>query len=189
MQAGADINKLHAQTSSPAVRRHAHQRTRKNDTIDATQNAPTYHTNKKIVKHKVKTSEEFDNIDSSCTGDESEDERSSISHNDQDSDVSLETDNDEEIDTTEIEEEAWVDCIERSTNEAIEKMGNEKVRCWNKTHKKMKWRLPVRIATSPSESWLIAQNTEPAERLEDQGKDGKMTSTNSSNLLRKRQKT
>ena len=39
---------------------------------------------KKIVKHKVKTSEDFDNIDSSCTDDESEDGQSSVSHNDQD---------------------------------------------------------------------------------------------------------
>ena len=90
----------------------------------------------KIVKRKVKTSEEFDNVDSSCTGDESEDGQSSISHNDQDSDVSFESDNDEEIDTTEIEEEEdWVDYIIRSTNEVIEKMGNEKIRCWKKTQK------------------------------------------------------
>ena len=53
---------------------------------------------KKIVKHKVKTSEEIDNNDSSCTGDESEDGQSSISYSDQDSDVSFESDNDEEID-------------------------------------------------------------------------------------------
>ena len=33
------------------------------------------------------------------------------------------------------------------------------------------------------------QDTRPVQRLEDQGKHGKMTSTNSSNLLRKRQKT
>ena len=91
---------------------------------------------KKIVKHKVKTSEEIDNIDSSCTGDESEDGQSSISHNDDDSDVSFESDNDDEMDTTEIEEEDWIDYIQRSTNEAIEKMGNAKIRCWNKTHKK-----------------------------------------------------
>ena len=37
----------------------------------------------------------------------------------------------------------------------MEKMGNEKIRCWNKTQKKMKWRLGMRIATSPSERWLI----------------------------------
>ena len=70
-------------------------------------------------------------------------------------DVSFESDNDEEIDTTEIEEEDWVDYIKRSANEAIEKMGNEKIRCWNKTHKKTKWRVAMRIATSPSERWLI----------------------------------
>ena len=89
---------------------------------------------KKVLKHKVKTSEEIDNNDSSCTGDESEDGQSSISHNDQDSD--------EEIDTTEIEKEDWVDNLKRSTNEAVEKMGNEKIRRWNKTHKKLNgdWR-------------------------------------------------
>ena len=77
---------------------------------------------KNIVKHKVKTSEEFDNIDSRCIGDESEDGQSSVSHNDQVSDVSFESDKDEEIDATEIEEEDWVDYIKRSTNEAMEKM-------------------------------------------------------------------
>ena len=47
------------------------------------------------------------------------------------------------------------DYIKGSTNEAIERMGNEKIRCWNKTHKEMKWRQALRIATSPSERWLI----------------------------------
>ena len=89
---------------------------------------------KKIVKHRVKTNEEKDNNDWSCTGDESEDGQSSNSHNDQDSDVSFESDNDEEIDTAGIEEEDWIEDIKRSTNEAIEKMGNEKIRCWNMTH-------------------------------------------------------
>ena len=69
-----------------------HQRTRRNDTIDATQNAPTQRTN-------IKTNEEKDTNDSSCTGDESEDGHSSITHKDQDSDVSFESDTDEEIDT------------------------------------------------------------------------------------------
>ena len=128
-----------------------HQKARKNDTIDATQNAPRY---KKIVKQKVKTNEEKDTDDSSCTDDESENGQSSITHKDQDSDVSFESDNDEEIDAAEIEEEDWVDYVKRSTNEATEKMGNEKIRCWNKTHKKMKWRLALRIATSPSGRWL-----------------------------------
>ena len=71
---------------------------------------------KKIVKHKVKTSD-----DSSCTDDESEDGKSYVSHNDQDSNVSFETDNDEEIDAAEIEEEDRVDYIIRSTNEAMKR--------------------------------------------------------------------
>ena len=70
---------------------------------------------KKIAKHKVKNSEDIHDIDSSCTGDESEDGQSSISHKDQDSDVSSESDTDEEIDTTKIEEEDWVDYIEAPT--------------------------------------------------------------------------
>ena len=78
---------------------------------------------KKIVKHKVKTSEDFDNIDSSCIDDESEDGQSSVSHNDQDSDVSFESDSDEENDAAEIEEEDWVEYIKKSTNEAMEKIG------------------------------------------------------------------
>ena len=90
----------------------------------------------KIVKHEVKTSEDINDIDSSCTNDESEDGKSDTSHDDQDSDVSFEIDNDEEIDAAEIEEEDWVEYIKRSTNEAKEKMGSEKIRCWNMTQKK-----------------------------------------------------
>ena len=75
------------------------------------------------------------NIDSSCTDDESEDGKSYVSHNDQDSDVSFESNNDEETDAAEIEEEDWVDYFERSTNEAVEKMENEKIRCWSMTQK------------------------------------------------------
>ena len=112
--------------------------------------------NTKRSWNKVNTSEDFDNIDSSCTNDESEDGKSDTSHNDQDSDVSLEIDNDEEIDAAEIKEEEWVEYIERSTIEVVEKMENEKIRCcWKTTQRKMKWRLAMRIATSPSERWLI----------------------------------
>ena len=106
---------------------------------------------KKNVKHKAKTSEEFDNIDSSSTDDESGDGQCSVSHNDQDSDVSLESDNDEEIDTAEIEEEEWIEYMKKSTILAIEKMDNEKKRCWKLSQRKMKWRLAMRIATSQKE--------------------------------------
>ena len=37
----------------------------------------------------------------------------------------------------------------------MEKMEYVRIRCWNKTHKKMKWRLALIIATSPSERWLM----------------------------------
>ena len=87
------------------------------------------------------------------TGDESEDGQSSNTHNDQDSDISFEKDTGEEIDTTVIEEEDWIDYIKRSTNETMERMENAKIRCWNKTHKKMTWRLGLRIASIPSERW------------------------------------
>ena len=43
---------------------------------------------------------------------------------------------DEEIDAAEIEEEDGVDHLKRNTDEAMEKMENAKIRCWNKTHKK-----------------------------------------------------
>ena len=49
--------------------------------------------------------------------------------------MSFESDNDEEVDAAQIEEEDWVDYVKRSTNEAMEKMENEKIRCWNMTQK------------------------------------------------------
>ena len=108
-----------------------HQRARKNETIDATQNAPTHHTNEKkiqkIVKQKVKTNEEKDTNDLSSTGDESEDGQSSNTHKDQDGDVSFENDTEEEIDATEIEEEEeedWIDCIKKKHRRSHGKDGN-----------------------------------------------------------------
>ena len=49
--------------------------------------------------------------------------------------------------------EDWIDYIKRSTEDAMEKMERAKIRCWDRTHKKMKWTLALRIATSPSERW------------------------------------
>ena len=124
---------------------------------------------------------------------------SSITHNDQDNDVSFEHDTNKKIDTTVIEEEDLIEYIKRSTNEAIEKMENAKIRCWNKTHKRRKWRLALRMATSPNEKWLMkaaewnpelsSKHKMRPERLGDQEKDGKTTSTNSSNLKKTRHKT
>ena len=69
--------------------------------------------------------------------------------------TSLSRTTDDEIDTTAIEEEEWFEYIKRSTDEAIEKMENAKIRCWIKTHKRMKWRLALRIASLPSERWIV----------------------------------
>ena len=101
----------------------------------------------------TKKIEEIDINEMCSTGDESGGGLSTATHNDVDSDVSFEDDADDELDTTSIEED-WIEYIKRSTEEAVEKMESAKIRCWNKTHKKMKWRLAMRIATSPSDRWL-----------------------------------
>ena len=110
----------------------------------------------KIEKKDIGTNEEIDEIDINemCSTDESGDGMSTTTHNDVDSEVSFEDDADDEIDTTLIEEEDWIEYIKRSTDEAMEKMESAKIRCWKETHKIMKWKLALRIATSPSERWL-----------------------------------
>ena len=82
---------------------------------------------KNIVKRKDEINEKRDNDDLGRTVDESEDGQSSITHNDQDSDVCFENDTEEEIDTTVTEEEDWIDYIKRSTNDPIEKMGRTQI--------------------------------------------------------------
>ena len=123
---------------------------------------------------------------------------STTTHNDVDSKVSFEDDADEEIYTTSIEEEDWIEYMKRSTKDAKEKMESAKIRCWNKTHKKMKWKLALRIATSPSDRWLrkaADRNPELSSRYKKYRsigrprKDGKMTSTNPSNKNSKILKT
>ena len=77
VQAGTDIEKLPAQTQTPLIRRSdnsddvlrignmdTHKRARENETVDATQNAPTIMQTKrrykKIEKHKDKTNDYVD---------------------------------------------------------------------------------------------------------------------------------
>ena len=110
---------------------------------------------KKIEKRIDKSNENDDTEDLGGTEDENEDGRSSNTCYDQDSDISFKNDTDEEIDTTAIEEEEWIEYMKRSTDEAIEKMKNAKIRCWMKTHKRMKWRLALRIASLPCERWIV----------------------------------
>ena len=72
------------------------------------------------MKRKDEINEEKDTNDKGSTGDESEDGQSSISHNVQDSDASFEN--------AVIEEEDWIEHIKKSTDEAMEKMENAKIR-------------------------------------------------------------
>ena len=132
------------------------QRTRKNDSIDPTQDATTHHPDEKKIqkneKQDVEPKGEKGIVD--ITDDESDDGQSIKSTDDVDSEVTFDEDSDKEMDTIEIEEEDWIKYIKRSTADALDKMERAKIRCWNKTHKKMKWKLALRIATSPSERWL-----------------------------------
>ena len=34
-------------------------------------------------------------------------------------------------------------------------MDDAKIRCWIKTHKRMKWRMALRIASLPNERWMV----------------------------------
>ena len=132
IQTRVDIEKLHAQSSSTAIRRRnisdkmqrsrnmdSQQRTRKNDSIDATQDVATHHSNikkiQKIEKQEIRTNEEIEetDINDMRSTDESGDGLSTTTHNDVDSEVSFEDDADEEIDTTSIEEEDWIEYIEK----------------------------------------------------------------------------
>ena len=112
---------------------------------------------KKIEKQDIEPKEENGKVDITemcSTDDESGDGQSTKSQDDVDSEVTFEDDPDEEMDTTAIEEEDWIEYIKRSTVDALDKMERAKIRSWNRTHKKMKWKLALRTATSPNERWL-----------------------------------
>ena len=145
IQRRVDIEKQHAQTLYTAIRRHSitQQRTRKNDSIDATQDATTHHPNKKgntkRFRNKIlgpkKKLKKLTSKKCVAFDDESGDGQITTTHNDVDSEVSFEDDADDEIDTTLIEEEYWIEYVKRSTDDATEKMECVKIRCWNRTHK------------------------------------------------------
>ena len=108
---------------------------------------------KQVIEHTVEEGND-DKTENRSTDDESGDGQSTKSEDDLDSGVTFDEDSDKDIDTVEIEEEDWIDYMRRSTADAIDKMEHAKIRCWNKTHRKMKWKLALRIATSPSERWI-----------------------------------
>ena len=107
---------------------------------------------KQVIEHTIEEGND-DKTDNCSTDDKSGDDQSTKSEDDMDSGVTFDEDSEKDIDTAEIEEEDWFDYIRRSTADAIDKMEHAKIRCWNKTHRKMKWKLASRIATSPSERW------------------------------------
>ena len=72
---------------------------------------------------------------------------------DQDSDVSFMKGTDEEIDTAEIDEEQWIEYMKRSTEKAVEKMKAATITCWMETHRRMKWRLAMSVASLQVERW------------------------------------
>ena len=112
---------------------------------------------KKIEKQGIEHTIEEGNDDKTencSTDDKSGDDQSTKSEDDMDIVVTFDEDSEKDIDTAEIEEEDWFDYIRRSTADAIDKMEHAKIRCWNRTHRKMKWKLALRIATSPSERWI-----------------------------------
>ena len=153
---------------------------------------------KKIENQDIEPKEEKGIVDITeicSTDDESDDGQSTKSKDDVDSEVTFEEDSDKETDTIEIEEEDWIEYIKRSTADALDKMERAKIRCWNRTHKKMKWKLALRIATSPCERWLkkaaewnpdLSSRYKTNRAMEDREKDGKTRSMISSNKYSKK---
>ena len=108
---------------------------------------------KQVIEHTIEERND-DKTENCSTDDKSGDDQSTKSEDDMDSGVTFDEDSEKDIDTAEIEEEDWFDYIRRSTADAIDKMEHAKSRCWNRTHRKMKWKLALRIATPPSVRWI-----------------------------------
>ena len=114
-------------------------RTRKNDTINSTQNTSPHRPNTEKILKKSKPSkneedEEEEKANHRSSDEETAEGSSSNTECDQDSDISVMEDTDEEIDTGEIAKEDWIE-------QMIE------------THRRMKWRLAMRSASLPDERW------------------------------------
>ena len=96
---------------------------------------------KKIEKQDIEPKDErgiVDKTENCSTDEESGDGQSTKSEDDVDSGVTFDEDSDKEIDTIEIEEEDWIEYIERSTVDAVDKMERAKIRCWELQHHQMK---------------------------------------------------
>ena len=80
-----------------------------------------------ITRLKKKNEDRTDNC---STDDKSGDDLSTNAEDDVDSGATFEEDSEKDIDTAEIEEEDWFDYMRRSTAEAVDKMDQNKIRCW-----------------------------------------------------------
>ena len=140
--------------------------TRKNDSIDATQEATPHHSDEKKIQKKLKSKLSNIQLRKEMTTKQKivalmtkaamirAPNLKMIWEDDMDSGVTFDEDSEKDIDTAEIEEEDWFDYLRRSAADAIDKMEHAKIRCWNRSHRKMKWKLALRIAASPSERWI-----------------------------------
>ena len=75
---------------------------------------------------------------------------------DQDSDVSFAENSDKEIDTAELEQEDWIEHEKKHSSRRRRRRRNEEGQdpCWIEMHRRMKWRLAVKIAPLPKERWV-----------------------------------
>ena len=107
----------------------------------------------KAKDNSMESEEKPKENDPLCVIDEETGEGSKQSSNkNQNSDVSLQEVQDEEIEKCEKEEE-WFEFIKRSTKEFEEHMKKMKILCWIETHRRMKWRMAMRIASLSKERW------------------------------------
>ena len=141
-------------------------RTREIDQISTTKNASPHCPVQEKIQEKKRRKQNIDEEPKKKTkttrkdkeqqrNSENEKEERSTSNTDcdQDSDVSFSEDIDEEIDNMETEEEDWIEYIKRSAREAREQMKKANIPCWIESHRMMKWRMAMRIASLPEERW------------------------------------
>ena len=109
----------------------------------------------RVRKPEKEKDGEEDKENHGSSEDESADGNSSNTDCDQDNDISFMKDTDEEIDTADVEEEEWIEYVKRRTDSVMERMKTAKIQCWIKTHRRLKWRLAMRIASLREERWVM----------------------------------
>ena len=146
---------------------------------------------KKTQPRKNEEDEEEEKANHRSSDDETVEGSSSNTDCDQVSDISFMEDTDEEVDTAEIDEEDWIKHMKRSTSVAVERMKTAKIRCWSETHRRMQWRLGMRIASLPDKRWTkkaAKWNSRQTEQWDDQKSDGKMKYMTSSSQRKPRRR-